>query len=49
LTKLRFSEHDIKRMLAFYGEYRALEFVPQAAPQIEQAETVSRAVARATV
>ena len=33
-----FSERNIKRMLAFYREYRSLEFVPQAVAQIDTAE-----------
>lgn len=40
-----FSERNIKRMLAFYREYRDLEFVPQAVAQIEPAEKVPQPVA----
>lgn len=44
-----FSERNIKRMLAFYREYRVLELVPQAVALVEPAETVPGAVARAAV
>ena len=40
-----FSERNIKRMLAFYREYRELEFVPQAVAQMGSADKVPRAVA----
>ena len=40
-----FSERNIKRMLAFYREYRALEFVPQPVAQIDPAEKVPQVVA----
>lgn len=40
-----FSERNIKRMLAFYREYRDPGFVPQAAAQIEPAEKVPQPVA----
>lgn len=39
-----FSERNIKRMLAFYREYRDLEFVPQAVAQIEPAEKAPQPV-----
>jgi predicted nuclease of restriction endonuclease-like (RecB) superfamily len=40
-----FSERNIKRMLAFYREYPALAFVPQAVAQIESAAKVPQTVA----
>lgn len=40
-----FSERNIKRMLAFYREYPALEFVPQAAALIEASAKVPQAAA----
>lgn len=40
-----FSERNIKRMLAFYREYRELEFVPQAVAQMGSADKVPQAVA----
>lgn len=40
-----FSERNIKRMLAFYREYAALEFVPQPVAQTEAAAKVPQAVA----
>ncbi|TAL71430.1 MAG: DUF1016 domain-containing protein [Burkholderiaceae bacterium] len=40
-----FSERNIKRMLAFYREYPALQFVPQAVAQIESAGKVPQPVA----
>lgn len=40
-----FSERNIKRMLAFYREYRHLEFTPQAVAQIESTPKVPQAVA----
>jgi predicted nuclease of restriction endonuclease-like (RecB) superfamily len=39
-----FSERNIKRMLAFYREYRALEFVPQPAAQVAGKGKVPQAV-----
>ncbi len=40
-----FSERNIKRMLAFYREYRALEFVPQPVAQMAGKGKVPQAVA----
>lgn len=40
-----FSERNIKRMLAFYREYRALEFVPQPVAQIDPAGKAPQAAA----
>lgn len=40
-----FSERNIKRMLAFYREYRGLDFVPQPVAQIEPAANVPPPVA----
>ncbi|KAF0204095.1 MAG: hypothetical protein FD173_1643 [Gallionellaceae bacterium] len=40
-----FSERNIKRMLAFYREYRTLAFVPQAVAQVETSAKVPQAVA----
>lgn len=40
-----FSERNIKRMLAFYREYRDLSFVPQLVAQIEASAKVQQAVA----
>ena len=40
-----FSERNIKRMLAFYREYRELQFVPQPVAQIEAAAKMPQAVA----
>jgi len=41
-----FSERNIKRMLAFYREYSAVSFVPQAAAQTAISEKVPQAVAQ---
>lgn len=40
-----FSERNIKRMLAFYREYRSLSFVPQAVAQIEASAKVPQTAA----
>lgn len=40
-----FSERNIKRMLAFYREYRELSFVPQPVAQIDGSAKVQQAVA----
>jgi len=40
-----FSERNIKRMLAFYREYRGLDFVPQAVAQIDSDAEVPQVVA----
>ena len=40
-----FSERNIKRMLAFYREYRALAFVPQPVAQMPPPEKVPQPVA----
>jgi hypothetical protein len=40
-----FSERNIKRMLAFYREYLALEFVPQPLAQIAPADKAPQAAA----
>jgi len=43
-----FSERNIKRMLAFYREYKELAFVPQAVAQIEISSKVPQAAAQFT-
>jgi len=46
LTEVKgFSERNIKRMLAFYREYRELAFVPQAVAQIDVPAKVPQAAA----
>lgn len=43
-----FSERNIKRMLAFYREYKELAFVPQAAAQLESSSKVPQPAAQFT-